>query len=125
LNSLRATALRNKPWLRSTGPKTAAGKARSRQNATKHGERSVKSRAIWRELNAALRALNQVEHDSAYKLDGLTPTGSEAPGEGWVSRIADELRLSDLSRELSVARFGGEGRTANGAMASMIPTEDR
>jgi hypothetical protein len=26
---------------------------------------------------------------------------------------------------LSVARFGGEGRTANGAMASMIPTEDR
>jgi len=29
---------RNKPWERSTGPKSATGKARSKMNAFKHGE---------------------------------------------------------------------------------------
>jgi hypothetical protein len=32
LQSLREAALRNKPWLHSTGPRTPEGKARSSQN---------------------------------------------------------------------------------------------
>ena len=71
LKSLRATALRNKPWLGSTGPRTTAGKDRSKLNATKHGERSARSRAAWRELNAALRALDQYDRDAAGALDGV------------------------------------------------------
>ena len=39
-----------RPWLRSTGPKTAAGKARCAQNALKHGRYSAAARAArWRE----------------------------------------------------------------------------
>ena len=44
---IRAT----KPWLKSTGPKTAAGKKRSSLNALKHGERCNGAR----ELRKALR----------------------------------------------------------------------
>ena len=38
-------ARKSKPWLRSTGPKTAAGKARCARNALKHGYYSAASRA--------------------------------------------------------------------------------
>src|SRR2546430_13247145 len=71
LNSLRTTALRNKPWLRSTGPRTATGKDRSKLNAAKHGERSAKSRAAWRELNAALRMMNHYERQQASTGHGI------------------------------------------------------
>lgn len=43
LASLRESASRVKPWEQSTGPRTADGKARSRQNALKHGERSAEA----------------------------------------------------------------------------------
>lgn len=43
------------PWAKSTGPKTAAGKARSAQNAFKHGGRSLQRRL----LNEALSAQNR------------------------------------------------------------------
>lgn len=43
------------PWAKSTGPKTAAGKARSAQNAWKHGGRSLERRL----LNEALSAQNR------------------------------------------------------------------
>lgn len=84
-----------------------AGKARSKLNATKHGERSAKSRTAWRELNAALRALDQHDRDRADMLDGMTAAGIMIPGETWVQRIADELSLSDLSVDLICARFSG------------------
>lgn len=38
---LRAAALANRPWEKSTGPRTKAGKARSRQNAVKLGEHAT------------------------------------------------------------------------------------
>ncbi len=37
-----------KPWLRSTGPRTAAGKARSRLNALRHCHRSAAMRRLRR-----------------------------------------------------------------------------
>jgi hypothetical protein len=66
--SLRATALRFQPWRLSTGPRTAAGKARSSCNgkARQRGARSVRERRsalagvlrLTRDL-AALRRLAQ------------------------------------------------------------------
>ncbi len=41
LDSLRASIARVKPWMSSTGPRTRDGKARSRRNAWKHGQRSA------------------------------------------------------------------------------------
>ena len=41
LRSLRATVRRNQPWTKSTGPKTAAGKAKVAMNSFVHGERSA------------------------------------------------------------------------------------
>jgi hypothetical protein len=35
-----------KPWEKSTGPNTEEGKAKSSQNALKHGMRSSKNRAV-------------------------------------------------------------------------------
>lgn len=55
---LRDAALRNRPWERSTGPRTAAGKARSASNALKHG-RETNARRVYRRL--ALKLLGRVE----------------------------------------------------------------
>lgn len=41
---------RNKPWTRSTGPKTRAGKARSRMNALKTGNYTPHWKALRRAL---------------------------------------------------------------------------
>lgn len=52
----QATAIRNwSPWSKSTGPRTASGKARAAQNACKHGMRSCHIRL----LNQALKAQRQ------------------------------------------------------------------
>ena len=75
----------------------------------KHGDRSASSRAAWRELNAALRALSQHDSEQPNALDGLSPASPNAPREEWVRRIADELRLSGLSRELILARIRSIG----------------
>jgi hypothetical protein len=50
----RAVLIRStQPWLRSTGPRTLAGKARSRTNAFKGAERPL-ARVLARELNEVL-----------------------------------------------------------------------
>lgn len=51
----QAALIRNwKPWERSTGPRTAQGKARTARNGFKGGHR-VMLRALARELDNALR----------------------------------------------------------------------
>lgn len=45
----------HKPWLKTTGPKTAAGKSVSKMNALKHGQRSAAEIAKHREVMKFLR----------------------------------------------------------------------
>ncbi|HEY8190934.1 MAG TPA: hypothetical protein VIG74_00815, partial [Alphaproteobacteria bacterium] len=52
-----------RPWTRSTGPKTAAGKMRTRLNAQTHGFRGARGREFYaaiREQRKLLRAINQL-----------------------------------------------------------------
>ncbi len=60
LATLRRAVLRNKPWLRSTGPRTNAGKTRSKMNAWRHGERSAAVIERRRALNEVLRAVRDL-----------------------------------------------------------------
>ncbi len=67
---LRQTALKNRPWEASTGPRTAEGKARAARNGKKRqlGPRSV--REIKRDL-AALRGLAREMHEGRRLAEGL------------------------------------------------------
>lgn len=56
----QAALIRNwKPWERSTGPRTAEGKARTSRNGFKGGHRAM-LRALARELDVALREQREV-----------------------------------------------------------------
>ncbi len=58
-----AAAIREwKPWSRSTGPRTVAGKARSSLNAYKHGLRSAVHLRFLRALRNQARFVRDVEH---------------------------------------------------------------
>lgn len=48
------------PWAKSSGPKTAAGKAKSSQNAYKHGNRAADMRLMTKALAAHSRFLHSV-----------------------------------------------------------------
>lgn len=70
LERLRRAALEREPWKQSTGPRTAAGKARSSQNALVHGVRAAVHlpepvKRFVAELAAAERGGPTPEHDLA------------------------------------------------------------
>ena len=57
IEAARQRILAAKPWLKSTGPRTEEGKAKSSQNAFKHGRRS----RVMTEIN---RVIAEVKHGS-------------------------------------------------------------
>ena len=62
LRSLREAALRNKPWLHSTGPKTPEGKARASQNGRYRQTDDMSRRereAELSEMNALVTAMTE------------------------------------------------------------------
>ena len=60
LQRLRTAAAANQPWLRSTGPRTLAGKARSRLNALKHGGRSAQAVGARKALTEIIREMRSI-----------------------------------------------------------------
>lgn len=64
LAALRASAGRVKPWARSTGPTSEAGRDRAKMNALKHGERSAETLSARRDATAALRVVRELSGDA-------------------------------------------------------------
>ena len=84
LASLRASAMQNKPWEKSTWPRTRQGKARSSQNALKHGLRRAEAIADRREVSEMLHLLRR----------SLPPLGRMVPGTEDLWRARTILILS-------------------------------
>jgi len=55
-----------RPWEQSVGPKTAAGKAKSAENAYKHGLRSME----WREEEKRMNAVIRRAKDTLFEMTG-------------------------------------------------------
>lgn len=67
----QAEAIRkHKPWEKSTGPRTAKGKAKAALNATKHGMRSREGQRILKVLRLNAAFLKAIEE--AGVLDGVS-----------------------------------------------------
>ena len=60
IESLRQTALKNKPREKSTGPTTAAGKARLAESVSKRRSRPDADRGLEAELQAASQLLREM-----------------------------------------------------------------
>ena len=84
LASLRAAALRHQPWRRSTGPRTEAGKSRSKLNALKHGQCSLSRRAERQQINDVIRRLSCVD-------DALPEAAARDERDVWRNRLAREM----------------------------------
>ena len=78
-DKLRTTIRLNKPWLRSTGPVTPAGKARSSQNGclTRRGNQG--GRALRREM-AVVASLIDESHDIRMRVSELNVKNSDNGG---------------------------------------------
>ena len=84
--SLRASAVRRRPWERSTGPRTETGKSHSKLNALNHGQYSLARRAERRKINESIQQL--------LGGDGALPESATArEREAWTIRLAKELEV--------------------------------
>ena len=62
--------MRTRPWLGSTGPRSAEGKNRSKINALKHGGRSAAAVQNRKAVNEALRLLRELMRLDAQSFEG-------------------------------------------------------
>lgn len=97
-----------KPWEKSTGPTSAAGKARSSQNAFKHGSYSALERELsrlLRENNRVLRRVNAfIRLEKSLKKAG-TPYDYDALWQDIVaSAISPSFRGRDKDAPLKISR---------------------
>lgn len=95
---LRAAALRDKPWRFSSGPKSAAGRKRSRMNALKSGENSARHLAT----RAQIVAIGRWFRMTFFLLDHLD--GSGKPKQNtffrYVGALADYVIASRRLKHL-------------------------
>ena len=59
--SLKQTAAANRPWAKSTGPRTAEGKDRAKMNAFQHGARSAEAAGRRKTIRRLLKFLQAPE----------------------------------------------------------------
>lgn len=101
----REIALRHKPWLHArgkhTGPRTEAGKARSRLNARKHGERDARARATRafivnvRHMTQLIGARVAAELDESPKLTYFLEHATLRTLEATIAQLKNELPDDD------------------------------
>ncbi len=112
LEALRASANRVRPWTRSTGPRTPAGKARARMNATTHGERSAAAAAMHRELTqigAMLREWRRAAADTPARLntaDFRRASASVYLRESDTPHGEQMIVHAELNRRAAIAKIG-------------------
>jgi hypothetical protein len=87
LKSLRDAIRRVKPWQTTPGPRTAVGKARSKLNALKHGERAAERIAARREQWAILR----VPREERQEDDAAAHVAVTGLSSVWLARIGAEI----------------------------------
>ncbi len=87
---LRESACRVKPWLKSTGPKSEAGRARSKMNALKDGRHRAEMRA-WRRDAMRFITLDRLLRDG---LLGRTEVDDPAAAVNELARLARRLSES-------------------------------
>jgi hypothetical protein len=79
LRSLRATIRRNKPWTRSTGPRTPEGKAKVATNPLVHGERSVAITNFRRLVKLTIGELRSAKHEEFIEVQGIAERQIQGP----------------------------------------------
>ena len=92
LHRLRSIAAANRPWERSTGPRTPAGKNRSSRNAWKHGWRSREAIETLQRARAAIRVLGAVDASMPHEALVETVTEQQDRIEA-LFRLAERLEL--------------------------------
>jgi hypothetical protein len=113
-----------RPWEKSTGPRTAEGKARCAGNALRHGMRSARARTLLALLSEQRRFRKAAVTWARFVRAGfLTMPPDPAPMRDWEKRVIDYLAAlpaCTLPRPLAGGGVGGGG-TETGRNIGSVP----